>query len=149
MISTLRKHGYERYEISNFARNKKYSRHNLTYWHDEPYYGVGLGASGYVDGVRYTNTKSLDKYLKGEYVAEKEEVTPELDLEYYLLTNLRLEKGFSRQEFIDRFGFDFVAKYKDEVLSLEKKSQIVTSDDRIMLSDEGLMIMDSILLKLI
>ena len=149
ILSTLRKHGYERYEISNFARNKKYSRHNLTYWHDEPYYGVGLGASGYVNGVRYTNTKSLDKYLKGEYVAEKEEVTPELDLEYYLLTNLRLEKGFSRQDFIDRFDFDFVAKYKDEVLSLEKKSQIIVSDDRIMLSDEGLMIMDSILLKLI
>ena len=149
ILKTLREHGYERYEVSNFARNKKYSRHNLTYWQDKQYYGVGLGASGYIGDVRYTNTKSLDKYLKHEFIAEKEVVTPELDLEYYLLTNLRLEKGFSRQEFKDRFGVDFVSKYKDEVLSLEKKSQIIVSDDRIMLSDEGLLIMDSILIKLI
>ena len=149
ILKTLRKHGYERYEISNFARNKKYAKHNLTYWHDEPYYGIGLGASGYVDNVRYVNTKNLDRYLAYEFIDEKEIVDEKSDLEYFLLTNLRLEKGFSRKEFINRFGIDFVSKYKDKVVSLEKKSLLIVNDDKIMLSDEGLMIMDSILVELI
>lgn len=149
ILKTLRDHGYERYEISNFARNSKYAKHNLTYWKDEEYYGVGLGASGYLGNLRYTNTKNLDKYLAHEFVNEKEVVDKKIDLEYFLLTNLRLEKGFLRKDFKDRFGIDFVDKYKDQILSLEKKSQIIVTSDRIMLSDEGLMIMDSILLQLL
>lgn len=149
IVKTLREHGYKRYEVSNFARNEKYAEHNLTYWHDEEYYGVGLGASGYVNGVRYENTKSLDKYLSGDYIVSKEIVTKEKDFEYYLLTNLRLESGFLRKDFIDRFGVDFVIEYSERIAPFIKSKDIIVTKDRVFLSDNGLLIMDYILRKII
>lgn len=149
ILDTLRKHGYERYEISNFARNKKYAKHNITYWKNEKYFGVGLGASGYIDNIRYTNTKNLDKYLNGNFVENKEIVDENSLLEYYLITNFRLEDGFSRQEFKDKFGIDFVEKFSGKLEEFQKKSQIIIDNDKIRLSDDGLLIMDYILLKLL
>ncbi len=149
IVKTLREYGYERYEVSNFARNKKYAKHNLTYWHDDEYYGIGLGASGYINGVRYENTKSLDKYLSGDYIASKEIVTKEKDFEYFLLTNLRLESGFLRKDFINRFGVDFVIEYNDKISSFIKSKDIIVTKDRVFLSDNGLLIMDYILRKII
>lgn len=149
IVKTLREHGYKRYEVSNFARNEKYAKHNLTYWHDEEYYGVGLGASGYVGGVRYENTKNLDKYLSGEHVANKEVVTKDKDFEYFLLTNLRLEAGFLRKDFSDRFGVDFVNEYSERIAPFIKSKDIIVSKDRVCLSDNGLLIMDYILRKII
>ena len=148
ILKTLREHGYKRYEVSNFARNKKYSRHNITYWKDEEYYGVGLGASGYLNGVRYENTRSLNKYLSGEYIASKEQVNREKDLEYFLLTNLRMEDGFKRIDFKNRFGIDFLEQFpKAEKFVLSK--HLILSNDVVRLSDEGMLIMDYILLNII
>ena len=149
ILKTLRSHGYKRYEVSNFARNKKYSRHNLTYWKDNEYIGVGLGASGYINGVRYENTKNLDRYLSGEYIASKEEVTREKDLIYYLLTNLRLEDGFLRKDFYDRFGVDFVEEYSPKIDRFVETKHLLISEKSVKLSDEGMLIMDHILLNIL
>ena len=149
IVSFLRKHGYERYEISNFARNKKYSRHNLTYWHNEEYYGCGLGASGYVNGNRYENTKSMPEYLKTNYVSYKEKVTDKSLEEYFLITNLRLEQGFKKNEYKTKFGIDFEVKYKDKIKNFNLSQYFLFSDDRVRLTDEGLVLMDFILLKLL
>lgn len=148
IVSKLREAGYERYEISNFAKNKKYSRHNLTYWKDEEYYGLGLGASGYLNKVRYKNTSSLKKYLAKEFIDTKEEVTLASEMEDYLLTNLRLEKGFKKEDFKKRFGVDFEIKFKEVITSLNKNSLFSISKDSIMLSDEGLILLDFVLVKL-
>ena len=149
IVSFLREHGYERYEISNFARNGKYSSHNLTYWHNQEYFGCGLGASGYVGGVRYENTKSLPEYLKGNYISSKETVgEKELD-EYFLLTNLRLEKGFLKADYKSQFGVDFEQKYESKIKNFSLTKYFDFSNDRIRLTDEGLILMDFILLKLL
>lgn len=149
IVSTLRKHGYKRYEVSNFARNNKYAKHNLTYWKDEEYIGVGLGASGYLDNIRYENTKNLDRYLAGEYIANKEEVTLEKDLTYYLLTNLRLEDGFLRKDFKARFGFDFMDKYSKKAQKYLSSGHLFVDDEVVKLSDSGLLIMDHILVDIL
>ena len=149
ILSTLRKHGYKRYEISNFARNEKYAQHNLTYWHDEEYVGVGLGASGYLGGIRYENTKNLDKYLAGDYIASKEEVDKEKDITYYLLTNLRLEDGFLRKDFENRFGVDFTEKFAFKIDRFVDSKHLIIDENRVRLSDEGLLIMDYILLQIL
>ena len=148
ILKTLRENGFERYEISNFAKDKKYSRHNLTYWRDEEYYGIGLGASGYLNGKRYKNTSSLKKYLNKEFIDEIEEYDPKRELEDYLLTNLRLEQGFKKIDFEKRFNVSFEIKFKDVLDDLILKGFIKLSKDSIMLSDDGLMILDSILVKL-
>ena len=149
IVSFLREHGYERYEISNFARNGKYSRHNLTYWHNEEYYGCGLGASGYENGVRYENTKSLPEYLKGNLFSSSEKITDKELEEYYLITNLRLEKGFPKKDYQEKFGISFEEKYKDKIKNFELDKYFNFSGDRVRLNDEGMLLMDFVLLKLI
>lgn len=149
IVEFLRIHGYERYEISNFARNKKYSAHNLTYWRNQEYYGCGLGASGYENGVRYENTKSLLEYLKGNYVSSKEKVGKKELEEYYLITNLRLEQGFSKTEYKKLFGENFIDKYERKIKELFLQSYFDLTNDRIKLTDEGLIILDFVLLKLL
>ena len=149
IVEFLRKHGLERYEVSNFAKNGKYSRHNLTYWHNEEYFGCGLGASGYVNGVRYENTKSLPEYLKGDYISSREEVTSKMNEEYFLLTNLRLEQGFSKATYKEKFEIDFEQKYADKIKLFSLSKYFDFSCDRIRLTDEGLILMDFILLKLL
>ena len=149
IISFLRQNGYERYEISNFARNHKYSSHNLTYWHNEEYYGCGLGASGYVDGVRYENTKSLPEYLKGNYISSSEKVGEQELEEYFLLTNLRLEQGFLKADYKKQFGVDFEKKYESKIKNFSLNKYFDFKDDQVRLTDEGLILMDFVLLKLL
>lgn len=148
ILKNLRKYGYERYEVSNFARNKKYSKHNLTYWRNEQYYGCGLGASGYVGDLRYTNTRSMPEYLKGNIVSIEEKVTDQLFLTYYLITNFRLEQGFDRNEFKTKFGIDFVDKYKAKIEQFKLEKFFNITKDRIALNDEGILLMDFVVLKL-
>lgn len=149
ILHTLRDNGYERYEVSNFARNKKYSHHNITYWRNEEYYGCGLGASGYVSGIRYQNTKNIDEYCKFNFVNSKETVTQESNLEYYLITNLRMEQGFSRNEFKQIFGYDFVEKFKNKIIENKIENLITIDEDRVKLTDDGILLMDYVIFKLI
>ena len=148
ILEAFRKAGYRRYEISNFAKNDDFSKHNLVYWRDEEYYGAGLGASGYCFGIRYQNTKNLEKYLKEEWVAEKETLTKQSELEDYVLTNLRLDEGFSLRSFEKRFGFSFLKGYAKQYESLSKKGLLLQKDGKIFANDRGLEILDSILLEL-
>jgi oxygen-independent coproporphyrinogen-3 oxidase len=149
IVKFLREHGYERYEISNFARNKKYSKHNLTYWHNEEYYGCGLGASGYENGIRYSNTKSLPKYIEGNYLESKEILNEKLIEEYFLITNLRLEQGFLKIDYEKQFGVTFEENYKNKIKNFELEKYLDFSSDRVCLNDDGFLLMDFILLKLL
>ena len=148
ILDKLTKAGYERYEVSNFAKNGRYSLHNLTYWHDEEYYGVGLGASGYLNNVRYTNTKSLKEYLSGNYIFEKEELTLESRLEDYFLTNLRLSKGFLKKDFEKRFAFPFEERYKNKLNKLKKDGLLEENSFSIYPTNTGILLLDRILLEL-
>ncbi len=148
LLSSFREKGYKRYEVSNFCLEGYECKHNLTYWEDNEYDAVGLGASGYSGGIRYKNTLSLDKYLKGKYRAETEVVTPKDDLEYYFLTNLRLEKGFSLADFSSRFGFSFLSKYEKAYDSCSRDGLLKIEEGRVKPTDKGILLLDRILLSL-
>lgn len=149
-LRKLREAGYRRYEVSNFAKAGYESRHNLTYWKDLPYVGCGLGASGYLEGRHYKNTRNLAAYLKGETVKEREgEPTLEERLSTYLLTNLRLEEGFSLRDFERRFGFSFLSHFGDRLSFLEGAGLLKSVGGSLLATDEGLLRLDGILLKLI
>ena len=98
--------GYEHYEVSNFAKNGYQSLHNLTYWKNEQYYGVGLGASGYIGNVRYTNTRSINLYNKAQYISESETLTKDDECYYQIMLNLRSSSGLSLQEFKEKYNFN-------------------------------------------
>lgn len=148
ILSMLRDAGYRRYEVSNYAKAGYECKHNLTYWEDEHYDAVGLGASGYQGDVRYINTKSLTRYNRGFYRDERENVTTKDDLEYFFLTNLRLEQGFSLETFEKRFGFPFLSKYRNEFDLLSKQGLLLMDRGRIHPTDQGILLLDRILLTL-
>lgn len=148
LLNRLRENGYERYEVSNFAKNKKYSRHNLNYWLNKPYLAIGISASGYIDNYRYKISPSINKYLSGRRDIEKEELNEVLKEEYFLLTNLRLERGFSLKKYQKNFKNDFLIKYKNIVEELKKDSLITINKGYFKCTDKGLIILDFILLKL-
>ena len=104
ITKTLKNNGYIHYEISNFSKEGYSSIHNLTYWNNDKYYGFGLGASGYIDNVRYTNTRSINKYLDNDYLYNKEIINKKLDMSYFMILGLRKIKGVSELDFYKRYN---------------------------------------------
>lgn len=121
----LKKKGYIHYEVSNFAKEGFESKHNLTYWDNDEYYGFGLGAAGYIDGVRYENTRSFNTYLKGEYRFNEVVLSQRETMENHVMLGLRKLKGIDIKEFFDRFGtnvqdeFNITPLIKEGLLRLE------------------------------
>lgn len=148
IFTKLTQNGFERYEVSNFARNKKYSQHNINYWKALEYKGLGLGACGFEDGIRYQNTANIKEYLKGHHILFKELLTKKELLEDYLMLNLRLNKGFRIDDFTKKFGS--IEKYDFYFLINEfvERKLLIKTKNRIYCSYDGLMILDYILVNL-
>ena len=105
LIQILKEHGYDQYEISNFARPGWESKHNLRYWQGKEYLGFGVAAHSYFGGERFGNSRDLSAFLRGEdIVSERTPISPaERDREFLML-RLRLTQGLSLFEFAERFG---------------------------------------------
>lgn len=114
--------GLNQYEISNFAKLGYESKHNLTYWNNLEYYGFGVGASGYIDNIRYTNTKSITSYIKGMLNREEEILTEEDKMIYEMILGLRKSEGVSKKMFFDKYSctieqtFDIMSLIRDKLL---------------------------------
>ncbi len=147
ICSRLEKEGFFRYEVSNFSRPGKESKHNLTYWHDKEYYGCGMGASGFVSSIRYQNTRSITDYLKGRNVRSTEKVSLEERKTEYLMLNLRLADGFSLREYQGLFHEDFIVSHKKAIDKLQ--GSLCLEDGRVFIRKDLLYVMDTILLELI
>lgn len=103
---TLKEQGYTHYEISNYAKEGFESKHNLTYWNNENYYGFGLGASGYIDNERYENTKNITKYLKGNYKKTSHILDQNETMQNEFILGFRKISGINRGLFKEKYGFD-------------------------------------------
>jgi oxygen-independent coproporphyrinogen-3 oxidase len=108
IIAMLTAAGYEHYEISNFARPGYASRHNMKYWLNHSYYGLGAGAHGYVNGVRYENVRGVKDYIaaveRGLPVRESAEVDDDEAMEDFMMVGLRLLRGVRDDDFRAQFG---------------------------------------------
>lgn len=149
IVKTLSKYKYNRYEVSNFSLKNKESKHNLTYWHDEEYLALGASSSGYINNIRYKNTSNISSYIKGINNIEKEMVSIKDDKEYFLLTNLRLEKGFLLSKYKERFNEDFYLSKKDIIDQLIKEKIVKLTKYRFKVNKKYIYTLDSILVKLI
>lgn len=98
----LKGKGYQHYEVSNFAKKGYQSRHNLTYWLNNEYYGFGLGACGYLNNMRIDNTKNFSSYIAGDYRAQMHHVTAHEAMSYDMILGLRLIEGVDKQQFYQR-----------------------------------------------
>lgn len=143
ICQTLSDIGFVHYEISNFAKTGYQSKHNLTYWNNEKYYGFGLGASGYIEHIRYTNTKSLRHYLEGKYRLVEEEVTRQDEMCYEMILGLRKLEGVSNQKFQEKFqkSIEDVFSYQEELeheLLKKENGYLKLNPSKLYLSNEAL-----------
>ena len=149
IVNELYQNGFYRYEVSNFSKPGYESYHNLIYWLNKEYYGVGLGASSYIDNIRFDNTKSLNKYLGGERILNQEELDIE-DKEFYeLMLGLRLSKGINIDEFNNKYNKDILLDYKDKLDSLFNRGLIELKNNHIRITDDNVFIMDYVLKELL
>ena len=140
----LEEKGFKRYEVSNFAKEGFCSFHNKLYWSNCQYYGCGLGASSYIGDVRYDNTKSLNKYLKGEYVASQELLSREDKLFYELMLGLRMSEGICIKELNEEYDIDFETKYKEKIAKLVSDNLLQIEKGYVKVTKSNLYILDYI-----
>lgn len=115
----LADYGYERYEISNYAKAGFACRHNSGYWTGEEYLGLGLGASSYIEETRFCNTSELNKYLEEDFAPREVQHLSKNDrmAEFFYL-GLRMSAGVAKSEFVRRFGLRAEAVYGDVLRDL-------------------------------
>ena len=143
-IDFLTSAGFSHYEISNFSRKNKESRHNLNYWNCGEYYGFGAAAHGYVNGVRYENNKNVEQYistpLKKSYTHK---LNTDEKLEEYVFLGFRRGEGINFSDFKYRFEIDFREKYSD---LLEKYRDFFTvTESNCFFKPEGFLVSNTIL----
>lgn len=101
----LAEHGYERYEISNYAKAGFVCRHNIGYWTGEEYLGLGLGASSYIEETRFCNTADLAAYLTGDFTPQDvQHLTKNDSMAEFFYLGLRMSRGVAKADFVARFG---------------------------------------------
>jgi len=141
IVDTLKNNGYTHYELSNFSKPGYESKHNLTYWNNEEYYGFGAGASGFVNNIRYDNTKSIINYINGKTKIYEEYIDKEQMIKDEIMLSLRKTKGVNKKEFLKKYGlsFDDVFNYKKLILLdllKEENDGIYIPGDKLFVSNE-------------
>ena len=153
IIAELEKAGFEHYEISNFSKPGFESRHNLMYWDNAEYYGIGAGASGYVDGVRYKNHGPIRHYLEaveaGNARVQEEVLTLKEQMEEEMFLGLRKKSGVSKKRFEEKFGVSFEDQYGAVVSELTEQGLLVPDRDIVSMTKQGLFLGDTVAEKFI
>lgn len=117
---------YHHYEISNFAKKNYESKHNLVYWNNLNYYGFGLGASGYINNIRYDNTRSYNNYINGDYVLEKHELDLNETISNEFILGLRKIDGIDVNEFYKKYNLEITSI--DIVKKMLKENKLILTD---------------------
>ncbi len=168
----LAAHGYDRYEISNYARAGYECKHNMVYWTGGEYIGFGIGASSYFQGKRFNNMRDIFQYIElMEETSEKfveadnmeilyndtarklrENVTPvyiDARMEEFMFLGLRMMCGISREDFEERFNKDIYEVYGPVLNKYIDMGYMAAIDDRIILTDMGIDVSNTILAEFI
>lgn len=135
----LLEHGYRRYEISNYAKEGYFCRHNAGYWKRVDYIGFGLGASTLQNPLRYKNTDCLETYLQQDF-SKKEllVLTKDNQIEETMFLGLRMMAGVSLTEFEEHFHCPLSVIYQREIKKLTEEALIQVKNDRIFLTEKGI-----------
>lgn len=134
---------YKHYEISNFSKFGYESRHNLTYWNNNYYYGFGAGASGYINNIRYDNTRSITKYISGNYRLESNELSYNETVENAFILGFRKLDGINVLEFESRY--DFNPLNIDIVKKLVRENKLVVDEYNIKISNDYIYLSNNIM----
>ena len=142
MMEGLKELGFERYEISNFAKDNSYSRHNLKYWHYVDYLGFGAGAHSFYDGIRRSNNRNVMPYIQAvdRYTMptiDTETITVERAQEDFCFLALRTKWGLDEQKFKERFGISVHNLFGTVLEDLVNKGLLEYQNGSYHLTSEG------------
>lgn len=145
--------GYNQYEISNFSVEGKKCRHNITYWMDEEYIGVGAGAHSYVNGERYFNFSKIGDYIKrmksAAPIEEINKLTVKDEMSEVMFLGLRMTKGVKKTRFQKRFGIDIYEVYGAEIIELINLGLMIDKDGYLRLTEYGIDVSNQVFIKFI
>lgn len=149
ILQELEKNGFEHYEISNFTKPGFESRHNLMYWDNAEYYGLGAGASGYLNGMRYRNRGPIQHYLKsvtekGHARLHEEILSKNEQMEEEMFLGLRKKSGISIQRFQDKFAVNFEERYGSILTDLIQEGLLQVEGDQVRMTKKGLFLGDTV-----
>ncbi|MGG3311458.1 radical SAM family heme chaperone HemW [Paenibacillus lautus] len=143
LMERMQAAGYKQYEISNFAKPGFESRHNMTYWRNEDYYGLGAGAHGYVGRQRHVNIKGVNPYNEaanqGLPRLESFEVSREEAMEDFLMVGLRVLDGVSRSRFRQQFGTSMEEVFAGPLNKMVSAGLLDSTEDEYKLSSQGIL----------
>ncbi len=133
--------GYEKYEISNFARNSFESRHNMRYWRCGEYLGFGIAAHSFFDGERFGNSRDIEAFLRGEDIVAQTQMLSEAQrCAEYIMLGLRLCKGIDAREYKELFGRELFEdiefqKYVDGGFMVREKTRVFFTEKGFLVSN--------------
>ncbi len=153
-VDAAAKAGFERYEISNYCKPGYQCRHNLTYWTNTSYYGVGAGAVSYLDGVRAWNVTDPHAYIARvnqdmSVISDSETLDVEARMRETVIMGLRLTQGVSIPGLNERFGIDCVSYYGNDLNRLINSGFLIIDSDFLRLTSKGLPLANSVMAELV
>lgn len=152
-VETLERHGFNRYELSNFAKEGFQSRHNQAYWDRKPYKGFGLGACSFNGKDRFQNGKNLGAYLENISLKKcpvemSESLTPEQIAQEKIMLGLRCQKGLSLDDYVATLSEEQKQKFFEEVEKLEKANLLDCKDGVLRLTPKGFALENEVAVRL-
>ena len=145
-----REAGFARYEVSNYARPGRESRHNTVYWECESYLGIGAAAHGEMDGVRFEHTADIEEYIRScenpEWLNRPEGNNTREDRMFErLMMGLRMSRGMDAARFARDFGVAPEAVWKETIPQMTRAGLLVRGGERLRLSARGMDVMNGVL----
>ncbi len=146
----LFENGYSHYEISNYSKDGYECRHNLKYWHNEEYIGVGVNAHSYFEGCRFLNVDSIDEYICLAPLQAKRKKTTDEEYAYeYFMLGMRLAEGVSLKEYELLSGINLLKEKKEEIERYISLGYLTLTSDRLSFTESGFYVSNTILADLL
>lgn len=152
-IETLTAHGYTHYEICNFAKPNHFAKHNLVYWNNHACIGLGAGACGYINGIRYTNIRGIAPYMDvlqqhNRPIADTEHLTGRAEKAETLMLALRKREGISLEVYQNRFGESIEVAFGDILNKWSDSHLLEQTDTYLRLTNRGLLLANEVFVEL-
>lgn len=147
IVETLHAKDYHQYEVSNFALDGYWSRHNIGYWQYDDFIGIGAGASGKENGNRYDHVRSVQAYIKDPCNRQLIQLSIEDQMFESLMMGIRMKEGMDLAVFEKRFGETFEQHYETVLAGMLEQGYMEIVDGRLRASEKGYEIMNSLLVE--
>ena len=145
LCALMKEYGYEHYEISNFCKKGFEGRHNLKYWHDEEYLGIGPSAHSFINGKRFYYPRNMKRFYADEVIDDGTGG----DEEEFIMLGLRLSEGITRDGFFLRFGRELPEKYIKRARVFTDSGLVRITEDGFALTENGFLVSNSLIAEII